>query len=156
MPDDHDVLMNEYLTDLRISGFEMIISEACYSNIVAVLCYATLKICQSGSNETSQICYDNCTDFNSVIMNECPYFVISHFSQLISNSSPCENLNNQRSCISLDNIVSGNSNFHICDHVIRTKQHRSIDMYASYATISALSWCCTHQLLNTLFEIYLV
>ena len=24
------------------------------------------------------------------------------------------------------------------------------------ATISAVSWCCTHQLLNTLFEIYLI
>ena len=105
MPDDHDVLMDEYLTDLRITGLEAIISEACYSNIVGVLCYSTLRICQNGSNETLQICYNNCTEFNLIIESECPNYV----SQLISNSNPCESLNNQRSCVSVDDIIPGNN-----------------------------------------------
>ena len=105
MPGDHDVLMDEYLTDLRITGLEAIISEACYSNIVAVLCYSTLRICQNGSNETLQICYNNCTEFNLIIESECP----NHVSQLISNSNPCESLNNQRSCVSVDDIIPGNN-----------------------------------------------
>ena len=113
-PDDHDVLMNEYLTELRITGFEMLISEACYSNIVAVLCYSTLSVCQNDSSETQQICYNNCTEFNLVIESECPYYVKSSFSQLISNSNPCENLNNVRSCVSLDDIIPGN---YCCIHI---------------------------------------
>ena len=139
MPDDHDVLMNKYLTDLKISGFEMVISEACYSNIVAVLCYATLSICQSGSNETLQICYDNCTDFNLVIENECPYYVQSCFYQLISNSSPCENLSNRRSCISLDNIVSGNNN---CIFVIIQCKLNSIEVLICIQVMPKISLYC--------------
>lgn len=108
MPDDHDVLMNEYLRDLGITGFEAVISEACYSNIVAVLCYSTLRICQNDTNETIQICYNNCVEFNPVIESECPYYVQSSFSQLVSDSNPCESLNNLLSCVSLDDVTPGN------------------------------------------------
>ena len=109
MPDDHDVLMNEYLTDLRIAGFEAVISEACYSNIVAVLCYSTLRICQNDSNETMQICNDNCVEFIPVIESECPYYVQSSFSRLVSDSNPCKSLNNLQSCVLLDDVTPGNN-----------------------------------------------
>jgi len=114
MPNDHNVLMSEYLRDLKITGFEAIISEACYNNIVAVLCYSTLKICQNDSNVALRLCYNNCTAFNIVVEDECPYYVKSGFSQLIDNSNPCENLSNPQDCVSLNDIAPGNNCFLDC------------------------------------------
>lgn len=102
--------MSEHLTNLRITGYEAIISEACYNNIVAALCYSTLKICHNDSNEASHICNSNCTDFNLVIENECPHYVNSGFSQLISDSNPCGNLSSPLNC---DDIIPGND-FCLC------------------------------------------
>lgn len=106
---DHDDLIRGYLMDLNITGFEAIISEACYNNIVAILCYTSLEICQNNSNQTLKLCYNNCTSFDMVIDKECPHYVKSRFSQLISGSGPCESLGNSQNCTSLDDIAPGNS-----------------------------------------------
>lgn len=98
MPDGHDALISEHLMNLNITGYETLISEACYNNVVAALCYSTLNVCQNDSNETLPICYNNCIDFNSVIDNECPYYVKSGFSQIISDANLCGNVNSPLDC----------------------------------------------------------
>lgn len=108
MPDGHDALISEHLVNLRITGYETIISEACYNNVVAALCYSTLNVCQNDSNETLPIC---CTDFNSVIEDECPHYVKSGFSQTISDANLCVNVSSPLNC---DNIIPGS------DHCLYT------------------------------------
>ena len=43
--------------------------------------------------------------------------------------------------------------FMFCVHTYATGSAKTLHVCMQ---ILALSWCCTHQLLNTLFEIYLV
>lgn len=105
MPDGHDALMSEYLTNLKITGYETIVSERCYNNVVASLCYGTLNICQNGSNETLPVCYNNCTDFSSLIERECPHYVKDGFSQMFSDSDLCGNVSNPLNC---NDIIPGN------------------------------------------------
>ena len=104
MSNNHDMLIMQHLTQLKVVNHEIIISDACYSNLLAVLCYSTVEVCQNSFNTLVQLCSDDCLNLHSALVQECPHFIHTDFQQ--TTGLQCGN-NLMQDCFSVANVTTG-------------------------------------------------
>lgn len=103
MSTNHDILISQYLTQLKVADYEPIISDACYHNVLAILCYLTVEVCENNSNTLMQLCSNNCSDFYLALVQNCPHFVHSNFQQVTG--LQCGNT--LQDCFSVESVTTG-------------------------------------------------
>jgi len=94
----------QHLTQLKIVDYEAIISDSCYRNVLAILCYSTVEVCQNSSNTQMQLCSTNCSDFHFALEHECPYFIHNDFQT--TTGLQCGN-NLMQDCFSVASVTIG-------------------------------------------------